>query len=431
MEEDQTPPELMEVDSSEGMLINEEYKVWKKHSPLLYDQIITHALEWPSLTMQWLPDTERQPEQAFTTHRAILGTHTSDKEPNHLMIAEIKIPDETAIMPSQSPNGSRDGEHGGFGHANALGMGVLVNIVQRINHTGEVNRARYMWQNPNVIATKSASADVLVFDRTLHPSKPSKDGICSPDLVLKGHSREGFGLSWSKFKEGYLLSGSNDNLVCLWDINSAVSASGGPPSKSLLPLRTFTGHSDVVEDVCWSPKDENIFASCGDDSKALLWDTRNDSNSEASIVLVGHVGEVNSVDFNPFNANLVATAGSDKSVIIWDIRRPESSLHALNAHNDQIYRVEWSPFSEAVLASAGQDRRVMVWDLSLVGAAQSEEDALDGPPELLFVHGGHTDKVSDFSWNPSPSHEWMIGSVAENNVLQVWKMSEHIYAGDE
>jgi hypothetical protein len=25
----------------------------------------------------------------------------------------------------------------------------------------------------------------------------------------------------------------------------------------------------------------------------------------------------------------------------------------------------------------------------------------DGPPELLFVHGGHTAKVSDFSWNPN------------------------------
>jgi histone-binding protein RBBP4 len=36
--------------------INEEYKIWKKNAPFLYDLVITHAIEWPSLTVQWLPD---------------------------------------------------------------------------------------------------------------------------------------------------------------------------------------------------------------------------------------------------------------------------------------------------------------------------------------------------------------------------------------
>lgn len=35
--------------------IDEEYKIWKKNAPLLYDVVITHALDWPSLTVQWLP----------------------------------------------------------------------------------------------------------------------------------------------------------------------------------------------------------------------------------------------------------------------------------------------------------------------------------------------------------------------------------------
>lgn len=38
-------------------MINEEYKIWKKNSPFLYDLVATHALEWPSLTVQWLPET--------------------------------------------------------------------------------------------------------------------------------------------------------------------------------------------------------------------------------------------------------------------------------------------------------------------------------------------------------------------------------------
>jgi hypothetical protein len=78
----------------EERLVNEEYRVWKKNAPFLYgapsppvrhhakkfwrktrfrclwsalqallrfcvsfaaDLVITHALEWPSLTVQWLP----------------------------------------------------------------------------------------------------------------------------------------------------------------------------------------------------------------------------------------------------------------------------------------------------------------------------------------------------------------------------------------
>ena len=37
---------------------------------------------------------------------------------------------------------------------------------------------------------------------------------------------------------------------------------------------------------------------------------------------------------------------------------------------------------EAV-ASAGADRRVILWDTARIGQEQSEEDAADGPPELL------------------------------------------------
>jgi histone-binding protein RBBP4 len=46
-------------DAVEERLINEEYKIWKKNTPFLYDLVMTHALEWPSLTAQWLPDVTK------------------------------------------------------------------------------------------------------------------------------------------------------------------------------------------------------------------------------------------------------------------------------------------------------------------------------------------------------------------------------------
>lgn len=40
----------------ENKIVNEEYKIWKKNSVFLYDMLYGRALEWPSLTAQWLPD---------------------------------------------------------------------------------------------------------------------------------------------------------------------------------------------------------------------------------------------------------------------------------------------------------------------------------------------------------------------------------------
>ncbi len=37
-------------------LIQEEYTIWKKNTPFLYDLVTTTALEWPSLTCQWMPE---------------------------------------------------------------------------------------------------------------------------------------------------------------------------------------------------------------------------------------------------------------------------------------------------------------------------------------------------------------------------------------
>ena len=53
-------------------------------------------------------------------------------------------------------------------------MSGKIEIEIKINHEGEVNRARFMPQNPCIIATKTPSSDVLIFDYTKHPSKPGK-----------------------------------------------------------------------------------------------------------------------------------------------------------------------------------------------------------------------------------------------------------------
>uniref|UniRef100_A0A8I3WL34 Histone-binding protein RBBP4-like N-terminal domain-containing protein n=1 Tax=Callithrix jacchus TaxID=9483 RepID=A0A8I3WL34_CALJA len=39
-------------DAVEEQVINEKCKMWKKNTSFLYDLVMNHALEWPSLTAQ-------------------------------------------------------------------------------------------------------------------------------------------------------------------------------------------------------------------------------------------------------------------------------------------------------------------------------------------------------------------------------------------
>lgn len=55
--------EEQEDERTEEKIINEEYKTWKKNAPFLYDMMLSTALEWPTLTTQWLPD-----KQEFVDH---------------------------------------------------------------------------------------------------------------------------------------------------------------------------------------------------------------------------------------------------------------------------------------------------------------------------------------------------------------------------
>lgn len=399
--------------------INEEYKIWKKNSPFLYDLVITHALDWPSLTCQWLPDKETPADKDYTVHRMILATHTSGEDNNYLQIATVHLPKPQSELSLDK----YDDERGEIGAHTATEP--RVQITQSINHNGEVNRARYMPQNPDLIATKTVMGEVYVFDRTKHPSQPMGD-VCKPDITLRGHTKEGYGLSWNPLsgKAGHLLSASDDTTVCHWDINGYSKT-----NSSLEPLTIYKGHTSVVEDVAWHNLDENIFASVGDDRQLLIWDTRGNGGAVKPTSRVqAHEAEVNAVAFAPHNENILITGSADKTVALWDLRNLKLKLHTFESHTDEVLSLAWSPMNETIFASASGDRRINLWDVSKIGLEQTPEDQEDGPPELMFVHGGHTSRPTDLSWNLN--EDWTLSTVAEDNVLQVWRPSSTLYNHD-
>ena len=129
-----------EEEDAPAVDVVEEHRVWKKNAALMYDWVSTYQLEWPSLTVQWLPEVSKSANKDdFETHRLILGTLTSNNEPNYLTIAEVDLPTADAEIDLRAkPDGS---------DALSSRFDQTINIKTQILHEGEVNRARYMPQN--------------------------------------------------------------------------------------------------------------------------------------------------------------------------------------------------------------------------------------------------------------------------------------------
>ena len=124
----------------------------------------------------------------------LLGTHTSGQAQDYVQIAEVHLPkrDESpgADKLDRADYDDERGELGGHSLPTSAQQ-PRIHVTQRICHKGEVNRARYMPQNPDLLATKAVTGEVYVFDRTKHSSEPDRDGVCKPNITLVGQHREG------------------------------------------------------------------------------------------------------------------------------------------------------------------------------------------------------------------------------------------------
>lgn len=406
---DENNPESNEQDDDVLPMIDEfdleRYRIWKKNCQFLYDLIITNRLEWPSITVQWChsKQTKTNPynNREYSTDKLLFGTHVDENNQNHLIVATQHTPiiDRNQIAACE----------GGVSHTK---YAKLENYV-RIIHDGDINRARYNPQNSFIIATSSSSAKNYIFDYSKHPSEPASKEF-KPELILDHHQQEGYGLCWNTRKSNILATGSQDEKICIWDINSNPSK-----SKTLTPVHSFKAHGSV-NDVKWHYYHESYLGSVGNDKMLKFWDSRMNGEIKAAFCSRVHNEGVNSLSFNQFCEYVILTGSDDHTVGLFDIRNLKHRLHSFDAHRDEVLDVNWSPYGETVFASSSRDKRLIIWDMTKINAPQSIQAAQEGPPEMIFIHGGHTDIIQDFSWHP---HNQLIASVSANNELHVFKPS--------
>nr|AAT85137.1 hypothetical protein [Oryza sativa Japonica Group]AAU10809.1 hypothetical protein [Oryza sativa Japonica Group] len=153
------------------------YLVFRSSLPLYASAVsISNLLNVTATTGgEWLPSHSRSPDSTLS-HRLILGTHTSDETPKHLLLADAALP----LSPHLAAG------------ATAAGGAVpasSVSISRSVPHKGEVNRARCMPQRRYMVATKTCVDEVHVYHLGDDGEK------CGADVVLRGHEAEGYGLA--------------------------------------------------------------------------------------------------------------------------------------------------------------------------------------------------------------------------------------------
>lgn len=374
--------------------IKDEYELWRKNCRYMYEFVSETALTWPSLTVQWLP-TSQNTGNAIDA-KLLLGTHTSQEAKNFLKVASTQIPATTEKSVEEDSKQK---------------ISSKIKITQKFECDSEVNRARYMPQDPNIVATINGNGAIDIND--LNANKTLKH--------LTPHKENGFGLSWNKFKKGLLLSGSDDKSVVLTDTNNLDTNEGA--------LERFLVHEDIVNDVKWHSFDENLFGSVSDDKRLMLFDIRTPQKPVSSFYSAESKG-INSLAFSPFSHNLIAAGNTNSNITLLDLRALSDSqknhglLHTMMGHGDAITCLEFSPLKDGIIASGSQDRRVFIWDLSKIGEEQAQEDAEDGCPEIFMMHAGHTSGVMDLSW--CPFKDWTLASVADDNIVHLWEVSNSL-----
>ncbi|CDJ45859.1 WD domain, G-beta repeat domain containing protein, putative [Eimeria brunetti] len=286
-------------------------------------------------------------------------------------------------------------------------------VIKRLPHPKESNCARYMWQRPSIIASCAVDGRVLLYDL-------DAPGICEgPEVSLVGNRGEVTCLSWNPHREGQLVSCASEGSWVLYDAAAALQQKGNTPG-SLKHEGAASFNS-----CAWTEGDAFVLAQ--EDGVVSLWDIREPPTKPLGTVTCKG-GAANCVATTPLKPEVFTCGSDDGSLGVYDRRRLGPALHAVEGFAALgLSSISFSFFSPSLLLAASKDKYISLLDLEKAGQDQDPEDAEDGPPELLFTHGGHRADIYDACWNCEEKFPQMVASVANDNRLHIWQPKGSVF----
>ena len=122
-------------------------------------------------------------------------------------------------------------------------------------------------------------------------------------------------------------------------------------------LDLFTGHTDDVLSVSFSPDGLPLASGERWDSTVRLWDV---ATGDQKQVFTGHTSTVFSVSFSPDGLTL-ASGSNDNTVRLWDVATGDQKQWFIG-HTLAVNSVSFSPDGRT-LASGSPDGTVLLWEL--------------------------------------------------------------------
>ncbi|KAM7514417.1 hypothetical protein LguiA_004000 [Lonicera macranthoides] len=167
----------------------------------------------------------------------------------------------------------------------------------------------------------------------------------------------------------YLLSGSSDASVAIYDVQRATYYEGGglvSKHKSILLVdkQHEQGHKYAISSAIWYPIDTGLFITGSYDHYINVWDT----NTTQVVMNFKMPGKVYRTAMSSLATShmLIAAGTEDVQVRLCDIASGAFS-HTLSGHRDGVMAVEWSTSSEWVLVTGGCDGAIRFWDIRRAG----------------------------------------------------------------
>ncbi|KAJ5307674.1 hypothetical protein N7476_008330 [Penicillium atrosanguineum] len=258
-------------------------------------------------------------------------------------------------------------------------------------HKDQLNVRDVKWSHGNydrIIATAVANGRIVVYD------------LQRPGLQLcrfQGHNRQVHRLAFNPHLASWLLSGSQDGTIRMWDLRSASANRGLSTCGS---KHVYHGNSDAIRDVRWSPTDGVVFATASDSGAIQMWDAR--KTNAPLMRIAAHDRPCFAVDWHPDGKHIVS-GGTDRQVKVWDFsssaerrQKPAFQFRTPQA----VTNVRWRPpswvgdspssgewqSSQVVTSYDKDDPRIHLWDLHRPHVPFREFDRYDSPAADLLWH---------------------------------------------
>lgn len=147
----------------------------------------------------------------------------------------------------------------------------------------------------------------------------------------------------------------------------------GLPSKlpDIVPLAR--SHTGPVLDTDWSPFNDSIVASAGEDGKAMIWkvddaafegwgaDGWEPRDFDPVLRIDVTPRRVGQILFHPTAEHVLATATGEHTVKLWDLGSPEGAKAVLSGHGDTIQSIAFNP-TGTLLVTTSRDRKIRLFD---------------------------------------------------------------------